>query len=131
MIIQLAIPAGVKRLAHRIDRLVEPAELLVGVGELVQVLGAERLRGGQRECLRDQAHAGDVVIVLAGDIQLPLDRVQVVHAANANSNNRRIADGDRSTSTHTTYQVPGRAILSGSDLSLLAPWPVSETESHG
>jgi hypothetical protein len=81
MIIQLSVPPGVNGLAHRIDRPVEPAELLVGAGELVQVIRAERLRGRQCERLRDQARPGNVVIVLAGDIQLPLDRVQVVHAA--------------------------------------------------
>jgi len=29
MIIQLAVPPGVERLAHRVDRVVEPAELLL------------------------------------------------------------------------------------------------------
>ena len=44
MIVELAVPAGGDRLSHRVDRLVEPAELLVGVGEFVEIPRAVRLR---------------------------------------------------------------------------------------
>lgn len=83
MVVELAVEARGERLAHRVDRVVEAAELLVGVSELVEVLGAVRLRFGQLDRARDQAHARVVVVTLAGHIELAVDRLKVSHAPNA------------------------------------------------
>jgi hypothetical protein len=61
------------------------------------------LRTGQRERPWDQARVGNAVIALAGDIELLLDRVEVVHEAWANPDSRRIGDGDLHC---TTFWVP-------------------------
>ena len=47
--------------------------------------------------------AGNPVIARAGDIQLLLDRVEVVDEAKASPDSRRIADGDLH---RTTFWVP-------------------------
>ena len=74
MIVKLAIPAGGNRLAHRVDRLLEAAELLVGVGELVEIPRAVGLGLGQRERGGDQPNLRAVIIALAGGVQLAVDR---------------------------------------------------------
>jgi len=107
IIIQVAIPPSLERLAHRSARLVEPAQLLVSVRELLQLLDAKRRRGRQRQRQQDQPHAGTAVIALARDIQLLLDRFQVVHAATANADNRPIADSDPNPHDPSRFQGTG------------------------
>ena len=80
MIVELAVPAGGDRLAHRVDRLLEAAELLIGVGELVEIPRAVGLGLGQRERGGDQPNLRAVVIALAGLIELAVDRLKIRHA---------------------------------------------------
>ncbi len=80
MIVELAAPAGGEGLAHRVDRLVEPAELLVDVGELVEIPRTVWLRVGQRERGGDQPRLSMVVIALAGGVQLAIDPLKIGHA---------------------------------------------------
>ena len=97
MIVELAVAAGIDGLAHRVDRFLEAAELLVGIGEFIEVLRAVRLGLGQRERTRDQPHAGVVVIALAGDDQFALDRLKIGHAPKANQGTPPRSTGDGRT----------------------------------
>jgi hypothetical protein len=89
VLVKVAVPSSGDGLAHRVDRFVKPAELLVGIRELVEVLRAVRLRLRQFERARDQANARVVVITLAGDIEFALDRGKVSHALKASLSARR------------------------------------------
>ena len=75
MIVKLALPAGGDGLAHRVDRILEAAELLISVGEGVEIPGAVRLGLGQRQRGGDQPNARVVVISLARGVQLAVDRL--------------------------------------------------------
>jgi hypothetical protein len=90
MLGELTVPTGGDRPAHCVDRLVEAAEFLVGVGELVQVLGAQRLRLGERQHTRNQANARAVVVAPPGHLELPVDRSEVVHVPKATLTARAI-----------------------------------------
>lgn len=84
VLVEFAVEAGGQGLAHRVDRLVEATEPLVGVGELVEVLGAVGLRVGQLQRARDQTSARIVVIALARDDEFAFDRLKISHAPKAN-----------------------------------------------
>jgi hypothetical protein len=66
-------------LADRVDSVVEATELLIGIGELIQVLGPVRLRLGQRDRLWDQTNARAVVIQFASRRELAFDLLEISH----------------------------------------------------
>src|SRR5450755_5009385 len=77
MIVELAIPASGNRFSHRVDRLLETAELLVGVGKLVEIPRAGRVGLGQRQRSGDQPNLRAVIIALARGVQLAVDPLKL------------------------------------------------------
>jgi hypothetical protein len=53
VVVKLAVPASGDGLTHRVDRVFEATELLVGIGELVQIAGAVWLGLGKPDHARD------------------------------------------------------------------------------